>query len=98
MLGQVLLPQEDVEAEHPRVLHTLGKDPHVAGALDVVRAADQASRPLHQPLEVDVVAEGQGGLGGKNTQQRSEQDVNTHVITVTSQPKQARLTESETAT
>lgn len=68
VFGQVLLPQEDVKTQHPRVLHTLGEDPHVAGALHVIGAAHQSSRPLHQPLEVNVVAERQGGLrevGGK---------------------------------
>lgn len=68
---QVLLPQEDVQAEHPWVLHTLGKNPHVAGALHVIRTAHQASRPLHQPLEVNMVAERQGGLGKKDTQQQN---------------------------
>lgn len=62
MFGQVLLPQEDVKTEHPGVLNALSKDPDMAGALHVVGAAHQSSRPLHQPLEVNVVAERQGGL------------------------------------
>lgn len=61
MLGQVVLPQEAVQAQHPWVLHRLGKDPHVRGAPDVVVAVDQARVPLHQPLEVHVVAGRQGG-------------------------------------
>lgn len=74
MFGQVLLPQEDVQTEHPRVLHALGKDPDVAGALHVVGTAHQSSRPLDQPLEVNMVAERQGGLTeGKESNFRAKE-------------------------
>lgn len=59
---QILLAQEDVQTEHPGILHTLGKNPDMAGALHVIRAAHQPGRPLHQPLQVHMVAERQGGL------------------------------------
>lgn len=59
---QILLTQEDVKAEHPWILHTLSKYPDVAGTLHVIRAAHQPGRPLHQPLQVDVVVERQCGL------------------------------------
>lgn len=58
----MLLPQEDVQTEHPRVLQTLSKDPDVAGALHVIGTAHESSRPLHQPLEINMVAEWQRGL------------------------------------
>lgn len=61
---QIFLTQEDVKTEHPWILHTLSKNPDVAGALHVVRAAHQAGRPFHQPLQVNVVAERQCGLRG----------------------------------
>lgn len=62
MFGQVLLSQEDMKTEHPWVLHALGKDPDMAGALHVIRTAHQTSCPLHQPLQVNMVAERQSGL------------------------------------
>lgn len=58
---QVVLPQEAVQAQHPRVLHRLGEDPHVRRAADVVVAVDQPRVPLHQPLQVYMVASRQGG-------------------------------------
>lgn len=59
---QILLTQEDVKTEHPWILHTLSKNPDMAGTLHVIRAAHQPGRPLHQPLQVDMVAERQCGL------------------------------------
>lgn len=97
VFGQVLLPQEDVKTQHPWVLHTLGEDPHVAGALHVIGAAHQSSRPLHQPLEVNVVAERQGGLregGGGMKQSGNKRHLQDCEINHSSNT----LTESETAT
>lgn len=105
VFGQVLLPQEDVKAEHPWVLHALGKDPDMAGALHIIGTAHQSSRPLHQPLEVNMVAERQGGLRvGKGTIHSSKishlQDCQIHhlsdalILLIDTNT----LTESETAT
>lgn len=58
MLGQVLLPEEAEEAEHPGVLDRLGENPDVGRALHVVMAVDQDSVPLHQPLQVHAVGQG----------------------------------------
>ena len=70
MLGQVVLPEEAVHTQHPGVLHGLGEDPHVGGAPDVVVAVDQERVPLHEPLEVHVVASGLCGLRTKQVAQR----------------------------
>lgn len=65
---QILLTQEGVKTQHPWILHTLSKNPDMAGALHIIRAADQPGRPLHQPLQVNVVAERQRGLRGCTTE------------------------------
>lgn len=62
VFGHVVLSEETVHTQHPGVLHRLGEDPHVRGAPDVVMTVDEQRVPLHQPLEVDVVASWQGGL------------------------------------
>lgn len=62
VFGQVVLSEEAIDTQHPGVLHRLGEDPHVRGAPDVVMTVDEQRVPLHQPLEVDVVASWQGGL------------------------------------
>lgn len=62
VLGQVVLPEEAVYRQHPRVLHRLGKDPHVRRAPYVIVTVNKQCVPLHKPLKVHVVANGQGGL------------------------------------
>ena len=64
VLGQVVLTEEAVEAQHPGVLDGLGEDPDVGGAPHVVGVVDQQGVPLHQPLEVHAVARRDRGLRG----------------------------------
>lgn len=41
VLRQVVLSEETVDTQHPRVLHRLGKDPHVRRAPDVIMTVDE---------------------------------------------------------
>lgn len=91
---QILLTQEGVETQHPWVLHTLSKNPDMAGALHIIGAADQPGRPFHQPLQVNVVAERQRGL--REGQWRRCKHSRKHSNTLLWQRRS--LTESETAT
>lgn len=62
VLGQVFLSEEAVYTQHPGVLHRLGKDPHVWGAPNVIMTVNEQCIPLHEPLEIHMVARGQGDL------------------------------------
>lgn len=62
VLGQVLLPQETEQAQHPGVFDRLCEYPDMGWTLHIVMAVDQDCVPLHQPLQIHAVGQRQGGL------------------------------------
>lgn len=62
MFGQVVLAEETVKAKHPGVFHRLCKDPHMRGTPNVILTVDKQGVPLHEPLEIYVVANWQRSL------------------------------------
>lgn len=68
VLGQVVLSKEAVHTQNPGVLHRLRKDPHVRGTPDVIMTVDEQCVPLHEPLEVHMVASWQRSLQTSNWQ------------------------------